>query len=117
MEKIAGFIKVGKEEHIDHLLERGLIFCNTLDYFRTIENDDKYLRKDIREGSINDINNLNIQVLVDNKSLPINFTSTRFYQYDPLILSNHLYCLFSIRSKYVSFGKFIDQRLKKFGLS
>ena len=35
--KFISFIKVGAKEHMQNLLEKGEVYCNTLEYFRKIE--------------------------------------------------------------------------------
>ena len=46
--RIHFLIKLGKKEHIERLRNEGMIFMNSIDFFKSMENDEQ--RKDSEEG-------------------------------------------------------------------
>jgi hypothetical protein len=54
------FIKFGKEEFLQNLRDEGEIYCNTVDYFRSIE--DKELRGDPLELAVNIVQGVNLEL-------------------------------------------------------
>jgi hypothetical protein len=114
---VHGFLKIGKEEHIDLLQRRGLIYCNTVDYFRTIEENEKG-RKDTREGSNSSLKADDLKLFFDKdrtRKIPINITKAHLNTYNPDDLKTHLFCLYIIRSEHVTDKPFIDVKNLNFG--
>jgi hypothetical protein len=114
---VHGFLKIGKEEHIDLLQKRGVIYCNTVEYFRTLEEKEKG-RKDIREGAKSSLKAHDLKLFLDKdrkQEIPITITKAHLHTHDPDDLKTHLYCLYVIRSEHVTGKPFIDSRNIKFG--
>lgn len=111
---IHGFIKVGKDEHIEQLQKKGLIYCNTVNFFRTLEDMEKG-RKDPREGSRTSMKANDLKLFLDKKEIPVVITKAHFHTHDPEDLRTHLYCLYVIRSEHVTGNPFVDLRNTKFG--
>lgn len=114
---VHGFLKIGKEEHIDALQKSGTIYCNTVEFFRTLEEKEKG-RKDTREGSKSSLKVNDLRIFLDrdgSKELPLKITRAHLNTYDPQDLLSHLYCLYIIRSEHVTGKPFVDARNVKFG--
>ena len=114
---ILGFLKIGKEEHIDLLQKHGVIYCNTVDFFRRLEEKEKG-RKDTREGATSSLKAHNLTLFFDNerkREIPIKITRARLHTHDPQELKTHLYCLYVVREEHVTGRPFIDARNVEFG--
>lgn len=111
-----GLIKVGKSSHIDQLQQEGLIYCNTLKYFRDIESSNKE-RHDGREGANSSIKGGNLQIFIPGRKdpLPVQITKSHLNTYDDSTLMTHLYCLYAITPKHITGKPFIDEKNIGFG--
>lgn len=112
-----GFVKIGKEEHIDDLQKSGVIFCNTVEYFRTLEGEEVG-RKDIREGANSSRKIGDVSVFLGKdpaKELRLNIVRGHLNTYNSENLLTHLYCLYVIKSDHVTGKPFIDTRNITFG--
>lgn len=110
--QIAGYIKVGEKEHLDALRLKGQIYCNNVNYFKTLVDNSGNFRGDKLEGISGILHNQLIK-LFDEKAveMPVSFKPSTIYFYDELTLKEHLFCLYTIKSEYVNTGTFIDSRL------
>lgn len=114
--QILGFIKIGKKIHLDDLRSRGLIYCNTVNYFRKLEDSKTNLRADEYDGSSANIHLTSLEIFKeDGSKIPLIFKKGKMNLYDETTLSNHLFCLFTIKTEFVGLGNFIDKRISDFG--
>jgi len=120
MEFCGIFIKFGQEDHLQHLQKEGLIYCNPLQFFLTIE--DNNLRGDDSETTIETVYNkdyvLQIKPLDDPnteyKIVPTTRTQLITNRNDPF---GNLFCLHSINLLEKNTGEIfgLDVRNKLFG--
>lgn len=113
--QISIFLKIGKEDHIDRLQKEGLLYCNTVKYFRTVENEYIKLRKDTSEGAVTSTKIGWMKMYVDNKEIPIKFTKARLHTFDEAKDLEHIYCMYAITPDLATGEPFIDQRNIHFG--
>ena len=118
-------IKFGKKEHIEDLLNNGTVYCNTIEYFRTLEEEEEEgnLRADNYEGTYRVTqfqSNTKIEIVPPGSPKKV----LQFKNVKPLHLQEHytnmngnLYCLYSINSEDVKPDEpfRIDLRNNKFG--
>ncbi len=110
--QIAGYIKVGKKEHLDALRLKGQIYCNNVNYFKTLVDNSGNFRGDRLEGISAILHNQLIKVFDEKGAeMPVSFKPSTIYFYDEQTLKEHLFCLYTIKSEYVNTGTFIDSRL------
>jgi hypothetical protein len=112
---ITAFLKIGKEEHIDQLQKEGLLYCNTVKYFRKIESENNKLRKDTTEGATSSVKIDWMKLFLHNKELPIKITTARLHTFDEVRDLKHLYCLYAITPELATGMPFIDDRNVDFG--
>ncbi|MBL7811821.1 MAG: hypothetical protein JNL57_06315 [Bacteroidetes bacterium] len=114
--QIVGFIKIGKKKHLDDLRSKGLIYCNTVNYFRNLEDSKTNLRGDEYDGSSAHIHLTSLELFKeDGSKIPIIFKKGKLNLYDETSLANHLFCLFTIKTEFTGQGTFIDKRIEDFG--
>lgn len=113
--QISMFLKIGKEDHIDSLQKEGLLFCNTVKYFRSLENEHIKLRKDTSEGAVTSTKIDWMKIYVKDKELPIKFTKARLHTFDDAKDLEHIYCMYAITPDLATGKPFIDQRNIHFG--
>lgn len=115
---ILTFIKFGSEENIRDLQENGTIYCNTIEYFRQLE--DNYLRGDSYEGTFKISNyppDSKITLyLQDKKEIELKTAKLHLREFYTDIKGN-IYCLTAIkREEVVNLGTLtLDEKNKKFG--
>lgn len=112
---ISGLLKIGQEKHIDQLQKHGLIFCNTVKYFREKEIERFRLRKDTSEGAVSSVNLKSLSLIIHEKEIPLKFDKARLHVFDNKINYNHIYCLYSITPDLANREPFIDKRNIEFG--
>jgi hypothetical protein len=113
--QISMFLKIGKEDHIDRLQKEGLVYCNSVKYFRTLEEQNIKLRKDTSEGAVTSTKIGWMKMYVDNKELPIKFNKARLHTFDEAKDLEHIYCMYAITPDLATGEPFIDQRNIHFG--
>lgn len=113
--QLSGVIKIGKLEHLQKLQSKGMLFLNNLKYYREIESKEKYLRKDVLEGSSSHINLTILQLFDGLKEIPFKFKSGHLNQYVPENLKHHVFCLYGIKSEILNSRPFIGTELIQFG--
>jgi hypothetical protein len=113
--KISIFLKIGKEDHIDKLQKEGLLYCNTVKYFRTLEKENIKLRKDTSEGAITSTKIDWMKLFIDQKELPIKITTARLHTFDKVKDLEHIYCMYAITPDLATGKPFIDERNVCFG--
>lgn len=109
------FLKIGKEDHIESLQKEGLLYCNTVKYFRTLEENDIRLRKDISEGAVTSTRIGWMKIKIDNKEIPIRITKGRLHTFDEAKDLEHIYCMYAITPDLATEEPFIDERNVHFG--
>jgi hypothetical protein len=109
------FLKIGKEDHIDCLQKGGLLYCNTVKYFRTLEEHDITLRKDISEGAVTSTRFDWMRLKIDQKEIPIKITKGRLHTFDETKDLEHIYCMYAITPDLATGEPFIDERNIHFG--
>jgi len=93
---VFNFIKFGEEKNILDLFENGTIYCNTLEYFRKVEDD--YVRGDIYEGTYKITNKIpenGVKLEIKGKELSGTLNKFHLREYYSNIDAN-LYCLTAI---------------------
>ena len=113
--QISAFLKIGKDEHINRLQKEGLLYCNTVKYFRTLEKDDHKLRKDNSEGAVTSTKIDWMKLLVDNKELPLKFAKARLQTFDEAKDLEHIYCMYAVTPDLAIEEPIIDKRNINFG--
>ncbi|RUA35202.1 MAG: hypothetical protein DSY77_03045 [Bacteroidetes bacterium] len=113
--KLSLLIKIGKEEHIDRLRQKGLIHSKTVKYFREHEIEEIELRRDNREGAESSMAIKDLKLIVDNKELPFTFKEGRLNIFDPSFDLTHIYCLYAVTPDSANGQLFIDPRVANFG--
>lgn len=109
--EVVGFIKIGKGAHINELHKKGTIFCNNVKYFRELEDTEAQFRGDKFDGSSQNIIITSLELFKNNgETIPFSFQKGRLNIYDNRILSNHLFCLYTIKSEVIENGLFFDKR-------
>ncbi len=108
-----GFIKIGQEEHINALYNEGLIHCNTLKYFKELENNVE--RRDEREGAIRSLPINKLQIKDRDKFVPINLTKGTMHLFDDDLYLTRVFCLFTIKPEHATGKVFIDSCNQEFG--
>lgn len=110
-------LKFGSEKNIMDLYKNGTIYCNTIEYFRTLE--DQLLRGDNFEGTTS-IKNFTKGILTltfeDGKELKLNINRLLYREHLTDIKGN-LYCLTVLRKEDLEVNKVFkfDVRNQKFG--
>lgn len=110
-------IKLGSHEHMKALFEDGVIYMNTLEFYRTLESDDE--RSDVNEGAVRVSNktggvlhwkNLKTGTLEEIAKL----THSRIRELNSNIQNLNVFCLYYLKSKMPieSFGAIIPKRTK-----
>lgn len=114
--RIHGLMKIGQEEHINQLQKEGKIYCNTVKYFRDLENEDKN-RGDGREGAFKTelLDPDSLELSVDGEKIPITFTYARLNQFDNNRNEFKLFCLYGFKNKHLTGEPFVDKRNVDFG--
>jgi hypothetical protein len=113
--QISMFMKIGKEDYIDCLQKEGLLYCNTVKYFRKMEKEDILLRKDTSEGAVTSTRIGWMKIYVDNKEIPIKITKGRLHTFDETQDLEHIYCMYAITPDLATGEPFVDQRNIHFG--
>ncbi len=108
-------IKIGAEENIDRLQQKGLIFSKTIKYFRDNEIEQFKLRKDEREGAQKSLRINDLSTSIRGKELPLIFLKPRLNIFDPNLDLCHIYCLYMASPKLADGEPFIDNRNIAFG--
>jgi hypothetical protein len=117
---IVFLIKFGEEKWIDELLQNGTIYCNTIDYFRKVEND--HLRNDKNEckSYIDQITLLKFKV----GDKVVRFNSPAQLVTDDHFYDGNLFCITGIVREDINYALIkqiqvikLDQRLDEFGES
>lgn len=87
-------LKFGKKEHLDELVNNGIIFCNTLNTFRVTKKKD--FRHDPYEGAsrLDQVNNF----IIDIENSKIVSPKAQVYTYDDINKGN-VFCLYLIEGK------------------
>lgn len=112
--KIVYLIKFMKAEYVSSFLDEGLLYMNTLDYFRTYEESDEDLRADEHEGLSSSIHAEKVTITMQNGSAlngvvgKVDFTPVHAYQFK-------LYCFTAITLQDLDMPFYLDERFKKFG--
>src|SRR5690606_39218597 len=95
-------IKLGAHEHMKSLFEDGVIYMNTLDFYRTLEADDE--RRDVNEGAER-IQNRRGGVLKRRNPETGTFeeiarlTHSRIRELNSNLQNLHVYCLYYLKSE------------------
>ena len=107
--RIKGLIKFGQKEHLEALLNDGVIYMNNIDYFRKYEESQpKHLRGDKYE-CFDYISQNNKAIIFDEPSIELNnvtiFENRKTYP-------GYLYCMYAIRT---DSNLHIDTKMLDFG--
>jgi len=108
------FLKFGEEEHVKDLYYKGTIYMNSIQYFRTIEEDE--LRGDKYEG-ITQIKNYPLgEIEISALNFKGNYLALQLRESYEIVLGNifSLYCISSQGWENPHTFK-IDERIKRFG--
>jgi hypothetical protein len=115
---ILTFIKFGSEKNILDLYENGSIYCNTIEYFRKLEDD--YLRGDSYEGTFKITNyppdsKITLK-LPNNKDLELKTAKLHLREFYTDLIGN-IYCLTAItKEEIVKLGTLkLDSKNSRFG--
>lgn len=111
---ILGFIKFGSEKNMLDLYEKGTVFLNPIQYFRSME--DQELRGDKYEGISEIINSLPGTLKIPGIDREFKYEKLHLRKSYDQVLGN-IYSLFSISERgYPDYRDFkIDEKVKRFG--
>lgn len=117
VEEIELIIKLGAQEHMRSLFEDGVIYMNTLEFYRTLEAHDE--RRDVNEGAER-VRNRRGGVLKRKNPETGTFediaqlTHSRIRELNSNLQNLNVYCLYYLKSEMPikSLGTVIDQRTK-----
>lgn len=112
---ITAFLKIGKDEHINQLQKDGLLYCNTVKYFRNIASENTKVRKDTAEGATSCVKIDWMKLFKDDKELPIKITTARLHTFDKETDLKHLFCLYAITPDLATGIPFINDLNENFG--
>lgn len=112
------FLKFGKEEHMQDLYENGTIYCNTVEYFKRVEDD--ALRGDNYEGAsfIKNYPPGKFRISIAGKEVDKDFNYINFHikeAYEKTL--GNIFSLYSITSRDTEKTELfkVDAKNKKFG--
>ena len=88
------FIRIGEEKYIDLLQKKGHIYCNTIRYFRSIENDNN--RGDKNEGKVFIKQAKNLEVLVKGEIIGIAEKAQIYFDNDKN--TGNIFCIYGVES-------------------
>jgi len=115
--QILMLVKIGQKDHIEQLQKSGLIYANTVGYFRQMKGED-FLRKDIREGAFNHIplrQGDTLAISVNNKTIPFQISRGHINEYYTYMKKLNLYCMMHFDPQDVNKTGIIDKRNIEFG--
>ena len=101
------FIKIGKEKHIDELQLEGHLYCNTLRYYRKLE--EKKVRGDQHEGRGLIKQAKRLDLVIENKIVGTSF-SAQLYADEPKLIGN-IFCLYGFESKKLDYSSYELQEM------
>ena len=103
-------IKFGTERHCNSLLDHGQVYCQSVQYFRELE--DEMLRGDEYEGAQH-MSNHDVRTPEEREqNLPNLFRITKYLA----ICTGNIYCLYAVTRKMLfGAGHFISERVNGFG--
>tara|TARA_R110002072_G_scaffold16233_1_gene63706 strand:+ start:1188 stop:1850 length:663 start_codon:yes stop_codon:yes gene_type:complete len=102
------FIRISKEEYIDSLQKIGQIYCNTIRYFREIENDGQKADENEGKAFIKQVKNI---VIKDRERILAKADSAQLY-YDNSKDIGNIYCLYGVESSLMNKNIFSEQMVK-----
>jgi hypothetical protein len=113
------FIRISEDRYIDAFQKKGHIYCNTIQYFRFIE--DNGIRGDKNEGKsyIKQVNNL--EILFEGKIIAKAPNGQVYFEHPDD--KGNIYCMYGVESNLVDLTKKIRQKIiiedstKEFGRS
>lgn len=115
--RIYSLIKFGTEEHMSAFYKKGLLYLNTIEYFRLLE-EEEYMRGDSYEGTTMVSNLRNVQVFVqdgDEERLLGEASHFHLRSFKEQIKGN-LYCMYAIHPGVIKDREFkLDNRIADFG--
>jgi hypothetical protein len=112
--KIVCLIKFMDPEYVESFINEGLLFMNTLEYFRTYEEADDHLRADCYEGlaASYDSKSVEMKLVKDGTRIePIG----KIDVFQPLADSINVYCMTMITHHDLRTPFQLDEKFEKFG--
>lgn len=112
-----GAIKIGRKDHINALQKDGFLYCNTVKYFRLVEQED-FNRHDAREGAyktevVGSPEKYNLYFKGERVSKKIEFMRTQEFNLSKQNFK--LFCLFGIKIMHATGKTFVDNKTSEFG--
>ncbi|MEP1151261.1 MAG: hypothetical protein ABJH08_05985 [Balneola sp.] len=112
-----GAIKIGRKDHINALQKEGHLYCNSVKYFRLVEQED-FNRHDAREGAyktkvVDKPEEFNLYFEDERVSKKIEFMKTQ--EFDLSKENFKLFCLFGVKRKHAIGKAFVDKKALEFG--
>lgn len=111
-------IKFGRKEHLEDLIYNGTVYCNTIEYFRKCEQEE---RGDSFEGTLElrnytEVDGAHLRITLPRSGIQLSARKFNFREYLTDIKGN-LYCMYSLNEEIVSQQQrfMIDSRMKEFG--
>ena len=112
--KIGCFIKFMAPEYVDSFLNEGLLYMNTLEYFRTYEEEDKHLRADCYEGLAASYDSQSVEMTLVKDGTRIEPIG-KIDVFQPLADSINVYCMTMITHHDLRTSFKLDKKFEKFG--
>lgn len=112
-------IRISEDDFIDSLQKKGHLYCNTIKYFRRIE--DNGVKGDKNEGKAYLKQAKNLTIMIDDKIVGKSDNAQIYYENKNDI--GNIYCLYGVKTSLVNFKKktlqriLIENEVKDFGKS
>ncbi|MBU2895354.1 hypothetical protein [Vibrio hepatarius] len=113
LSNVACLIKFIDSKYVSSFVDEGLLYMNTLGYFRTYEDENLALRADEHEGLSASLRAGDVDIIKDGRKLDgiIGKVDSREIHVDEF----KLYCMTAITFDDLAFPFFLDQSFKNFG--
>ncbi len=102
------FIRVSDEQYIDSLQKEGHIYCNTIRYFRSLENSAR--KGDVNEGKAYLKQVESAQILVNGKKVAVASKAQLYLDHQDD--KGNIYCLYGVKTELVNLTKKALQKIK-----
>ncbi|MBK7872826.1 MAG: hypothetical protein IPJ74_20205 [Saprospiraceae bacterium] len=102
------FIRISEEKYIDSLQKQGQIYCNPIQYFRSIE--DEHLQGDKNEGKAYIKQIKNLEISLEGKVIAKANKGQLYFEHPED--DGNIYCLYGVESKLVDLTKKSLQKIK-----
>ena len=101
------FIRISEEKYIDALQRNGHIYCNTIQYFRTIEDNNHKGDKNEGKAFLKQIKNF--EILLEGKTIGKGVNAQLYYEHPDD--KGNIYCMYGVESTPIDLSKKGKQKI------